>query len=142
MMITEWIPVNLITKRNIERDQCRTPPTSIPVIITARAPGPVVVVIDPAAVVIRGPTPRFVTHPRPTIRGAPGPTPITIRRPAVVVVDYGRVRPPDPAIVIRVGPIAIGIQIFGAPHVAVVILNVVTQALREIVLAPVDPVVP
>ena len=51
-------------------------------------------------------------------------------------------RSPDPAVVVRVGPVAIGIKIFAAPNIAVVILRVVTKPLGEETLAVTDPVVP
>src|SRR5687767_3019487 len=106
-------------------DERRTPPTAMPVILTARTPGPVVVIVDPAAVVIRGPTPGLITNPGPAIRRNPDPVSVAIRRPVVIVVDNRNVWPPDPAIVIGVGPVAISVKVFGAPDVVVVILRVV-----------------
>jgi hypothetical protein len=51
-------------------------------------------------------------------------------------------RAPNPAVVVRVCPVAIGVEIFGAPNVAVVILNVIAKTLGQVPLAIVNPVVP
>src|SRR6185369_3940220 len=103
--------------------------------LAARTPGPIIVVVDPTAIVIRRPTPRLLAHPGPPVRRNPNPAAVAIRRPVVVVVYDNGVRPPNPAIVVNVGPIAVGIEIFGAPNIAVVILNVVTKALGQVLLA-------
>jgi hypothetical protein len=49
--------------------------------------------------------------------------------------------PPDPAVIIRVSPIAVCIQIFSSPDVLVVILNVVSETLGQVALTIVDPLV-
>jgi hypothetical protein len=112
------------------------------VVIATRAPGPIVVVIDPAAIVVRGPTPWLITNPRPAVWRTPGPVTITIRGPVVIVVNYGRMRSPDPTVVACICPIAISIEIFGAPNIAIVVLNVIAQSLSQIMLAFFHPVVP
>src|ERR1043166_732985 len=142
LIVVQRIPANVIAERNVEYDQRRTPPTAVPVISTARTPGPVVVVIDPTSVMIRRPTPRLLAHPGPTIRITPGPIAITIRRPVVVAAQKSCTWLPDPAVVGGVTPVAVGIKIFGAPNVAIVILNVVTQTFSQIMFALVDPIVP
>jgi hypothetical protein len=68
--------------------------------------------------------------------------PVTIRRPVVVIVDDGYVGPPDPAVVVYIGPVTISVQIFGAPNVVVVILSVVAHALGQVAFAIINPVVP
>src|SRR6266700_4300450 len=90
------------------------------------APRPVIVVIDPAAIVIPRPSPRFITYPGPSVWWTPGPTAVTIGRPIVVVVDDYDIWPPDPAVFVCVGPTTIGIQIFCAPDVIIIVLGVVT----------------
>ena len=109
--------------------------------MTARTPGPIIVVIDPAPIVIRGPAPRFIPDPRPAIGRAPGPVAVTIGRPVVVDIDYGRVRTPDPTIVRHIRPIAISIEIFSAPNVFIIVLNVVMRSLGQIALAIIHPTV-
>src|SRR6476659_1039839 len=143
LVVVQRIPANIIaTKNNAERYQRRSPPAAVTVVLTTRAPCPVVVVVDPTAVVIRCPAPRFLAHPGPAIRRNPGPVTITIWGPVVVAVDCGRARMPNPAVVGRVGPVAIGIQIFTTPNVTVVVLRVITQSLGQITLAFLDPVIP
>jgi hypothetical protein len=51
-------------------------------------------------------------------------------------------RPPDPAVVVHVGPAAIGIEVFGAPNIIVIVLNVITKTLGQVAFAIVHPVVP
>jgi hypothetical protein len=101
------------------------------VVKTPRTPCPVVVVIDPTAIVIRRPTPRFVADPRPAVGINPAPAAITIRGPVVIVVNYSGVRTPNPTVVLRVDPIAVRIKILGAPNVVVVILGVVAKSLCQ-----------
>ena len=123
LVIVQRIPADVVAERNGKRDERRPPPTAMPVITAARTPGPIVVVIDPAAVVIRRPAPRLVANPGPAVRRNPTPAAVTIGRPVIVVVDDRRVRTPDPTIVSRVSPVAVGIKVFGAPNVLVVILR-------------------
>ncbi len=66
---------------------------------------------------------------------------VAIRRPVAEGVDYACVWPPNPAVVVGVGPLAIRIQVFSAPNVLVEILRVVTETLREILLALTYPLV-
>src|SRR5262245_2382722 len=80
------VPV-AISEREVELEkgyECRTPPTPITLKLTAGTPGPVTVVIDPAAVVIRRPTPRLISHPGPAVRRTPDPMAVTIWRPIAV----------------------------------------------------------
>src|SRR2546426_11584565 len=90
-------------------------------IVAVRTPGPVVVVIDPAAIMIRRPAPRFVADPGPSVRLTPDPGAKTIRRPVVVVIDDCYVRSPDPAVVVDVSPTAVSIEIFRTPNVGVIV---------------------
>src|SRR5258706_7889755 len=142
LVIVQRIPADVITKNYLERDQRGPPPTAMTVILAARTPGPIVVVVNPAAVVIRSPAPGLLAHPGPTIRRNPVPIPIPIWSPIVVTVDCAGLRMPDPAIVFGVSPIAIGIQVFATPNITIVILSVVTQPLRQVTLAFLNPVVP
>ena len=142
LVIVQRIPANVITKNYSERDQRGPPPTAMPVILTARAPGPIVVVVNPATVVIWRPAPGLQAHPGPAIRWNPGPITITIGSPIVVSIDGAGVRVPDPAIIFGVGPIAVGIQIFTTPNITIVILSVVTHPLGQIALAFLDPIIP
>lgn len=73
LVIRQRVPANVITEVNVEneRDQCRTPPTPLPVKLAAWTPGPKTVVINPTTIVIGRPTPRFISHPRPAIRRTP-----------------------------------------------------------------------
>src|SRR5678815_4717013 len=112
------------------------------VVVTARTPGPIVVVVNPAAVVVRSPAPWFIANPGPAVWPKPRPASITVRRPVVVIVDDCYVRAPDPAIVVSVRPVAVSIQIFRAPNSTVIVLSVVTHPLREVTFAIVNPVVP
>src|SRR2546427_10821547 len=84
-------------------------------IIAVRTPGPVVVVINPAAIVIRRPAPRLVPDPGPTVWIAPEPRPETIRRPVAEVVDDWHVTSPDQNVVVGVTPTPVCIEDFLAP---------------------------
>src|SRR4026209_708004 len=86
LVIIQRVPADVIAERDVEhkRDECGAPPASVPVVLAARAPGPVAVVINPTPVVIRRPAPRLVTNPRPTVRRTPRPMTVAIRRPVAV----------------------------------------------------------
>jgi hypothetical protein len=142
MVVGKWIPTDVVAKDNIDCHQRRSPPTAIPVITTAWTPCPGVVVINPSAVVIRSPTPGFIANPRPAVRWTPHPIPITVRGPTVVAVDEGRMRTPDPTILIRVRPLTIRVEIFAAPDKLVVVLSVVSQTFRKKVFTIENPFVP
>jgi len=138
-MISEWIPTIVIT--HIDEDYERgSPPAVIAEVGTPRTPRPVTVVIHPSSVVIWRPSPGFITHPGPTIRRTPYPVTISIWRP-INVVDGARMRSPDPAVVGRVTPIAVCIEILGAPNVFIIVLGVVAKSLSQITLAVVYPFV-
>ena len=143
LVIRQRVPADVVSKRYVEhkRDEGRPPPTALAMELTARTPGPGVVVVDPTAVVIRRPTPRFMSDPGPTVRWTPRPLPITIRRPIVVGSDHACARHPHPAVVVGVPPITVSIEIFRAPNVFVKILNVLFGALREMALTLVYPIV-
>jgi hypothetical protein len=144
LVIRQRIPADVLAERKIEvykSDECRSPPTAVPIKPATRYPRPIVIVIDPTAVVIRRPSPRFVTDPRPAIRLDPGPGTITIWRPIVISADYRPVRTPNPAEVGRVIPIAVGLEIFRAPNILVVVLDVVFESLGKIAFPVVDPFV-
>ena len=95
------------------------------------------------------PSGRSDTAPNPTVRSRPtsnhkADTTSNVHSdtaPSRCSCQHCRVWSPDPAKVVGVSPVAIGIEIFRAPNVLVVILDVVTQPLREIALAIVDPIV-
>ena len=59
---------------------------------------------------------------------------IAIRSPVREGADRCRMRPPDPTEIVRVGPIAVSVEILCAPNVLVVILDVVPESLREVTL--------
>src|SRR2546422_1983835 len=109
-----------------------------------RTPRPVIVVVDPAPIVIWRPTPGLITDPGPSIRRAPAPLTIAIRRPVVIVVDNRYIGSPDPTVVIGIGPIAVGIKIFRAPDVRFVVAHVlvILKTRRQIPFPIVDPIVP
>ena len=44
-------------------------------------------------------------------------------------------RPPDPAVIVCLGPIAVGFELFGAPNRFVEVLNVVFEPLRQVLFA-------
>jgi hypothetical protein len=142
MVISKRIPIDMIPKRDVETYQRRTPPTAVPVVTAARTPSPVVVVVNPAAVVIGRPSPWFITHPSPPIWRTPDPIPISVGRPIVVSTDRVWVWSPNPSIIGGVHPSAVGVQIFSAPDVRVVILRVVAHPVRKISLTIFNPVVP
>src|SRR6185503_1253921 len=112
LMIIKRIPTDVVAEAYGERDQRRPPPAAMTVELAARTPGPIVVVVDPTAVVIRRPTPGLLAHPGPTVRRNPNPAAIAIRSPIVIVVYDSDVRAPNPAVVVNVGPIAVGVEIF------------------------------
>ena len=144
LVIRKRIPADVVAEGKAEADKSDErgpPPASLLVEVAARHPGPVIIVKDPAAIVIRRPTPRFVADPRPTVRRTPRPMTITIRRPIAERIDYAGVRPPNPAVLATVGPLTVSIEILGAPNVFVKILNIVTKALCEISLTLAHPLV-
>ncbi|ARF86117.1 ROK family xylose-responsive transcription regulator [Burkholderia cenocepacia] len=77
-------------------------------------PGPAVVHVRPAAVVIRREAPRRVVDPGPAPRRLPDPVAVVIRRP----VGRRVVRHPDRAVVRRFAPRAVRIEILVAGDVA------------------------
>jgi hypothetical protein len=143
LVVIQRIPANVIAKREVERerDQRRAPPTAVPIEQASWTPGPVTVVVNPASVVIRRPTPWLVTDPCPTIRRNPGPLPVTIRRPIAVNADRTRERTPDPTVIVSLDPVAVSTEIFAAPNIFVVVLDVILQSLREVLLALNNPIV-
>lgn len=143
LVITQRIPADVITERDVEneRDERRTPPAPVAIKQAARSPGPVTVVVNPAPVVIRRPSPRLVSNPRPAVRRAPRPLPVTIRRPIAVDVDRARKWTPDPTVIIGLDPVAIGVEILAAPDVLIVVLGVVLESLCEVTLAFRDPII-
>ena len=90
----------------------------------------------------REPSPRAHSLPRSSRKAAPGPAAVAIRRPVVVVVDNRSMRTPDPAVVVRVGPVAIGIEIFRTPNVVIVVLNIVAKTLGQVSFATRQPSCP
>src|SRR5687768_9429682 len=96
--------------------------------MAARHPGPRVVVVDPASVVIRRPTPWFVTDPRPAIGRTPRPMTVAVRRPVAERVDHARVRLPDPTVIAGLRPVAVVAEVFGAPNIFVEVLIFIAKA--------------
>jgi len=141
LVIIERVPADVVAKRDVEnkRDQRGPPPASLPIKLAARAPRPIAVVLNPAAVVIRRPAPRLVTNPRPAVRRTPTPLAVAIRRPVAVYAQRARMRPPDRAIVVCIDPIAVVGKIFGAEDVFVEIFRVRPLPLREILLTLFHP---
>src|SRR5437588_53434 len=81
----------------------------------SRIPAPPVTrSIEPAAVMVRRPTPRVVAHPAPAIPIEPRPTAMPVRCP--VDTDRHR-RAPHMSIRRNVDPSAIRVQFFGAVHI-------------------------
>src|SRR5690242_4215524 len=143
LVIIQRIPTDVIAKRDVkhERHQRRTPPTAIAIKLAARTPRPVTVVINPATIVIRRPSPRLVSNPRPTVRRTPGPLPVTIWHPIAIPADRARERTPDPTVIVGLNPIAVRIEILAAPNILVVIPGIVLESLRQVALAIRDPVI-
>jgi hypothetical protein len=139
-MISEWIPTIVVADID-EYYKRGSPPTVIAEVRTPRTPCPVTVVIHPSSIVIWRPSPGFITHPGPTIRRTPYPVTVSIWRPINVDVNGARVRSPDPAVVGRVSPIAVCIEILCTPNVVIIVLGVVAKALSQITLAVVYPFV-
>src|SRR5687767_12533521 len=134
--IVNWIPTDVITDRNIDY-KCHeggTPPTAPLVILTARRPGPVAIVINPASEVIRRPTPWFCANPGPSIRRDPGPVAIPVRRPVGVSTDHRSVGPPDPSVLVCLHPGAIRVEVFRPPDVVIVITPVITHSLDQMLI--------
>jgi len=109
MVIRKWVPTDLIAKRDIynESHQGGTPPASLPIVLTARAPRPGVVVIDPATEVVWSPAPGFVPDPGPAVGINPHPLTVTIRGPIVITGEGACVWTPDPAVIVGERPGAI-----------------------------------
>src|SRR5690242_12774948 len=122
LVIRQRIPADVVSKREVERykrDERGSPPTAVSIKAAARTPSPVVVVVHPTPVVIRRPTPWLIPNPCPTVRRTPLPISITIRDPIAVTGDRTRVRTPDPTVIARMYPIAVRVEVFGAPDVLV-----------------------
>src|SRR5262249_40433049 len=137
MIVREWIPTDVVAEREVERhksNERRPPPTPVTIVVTSRAPRPMIVVVHPPAVVIRRPSPWFISYPGPSVRRAPGPAAVTIGGPVVVAVDNRSIRLPDPTVLVCKNPTAICIQILRAPNIVVVVLGVVTKTLRDVLL--------
>jgi hypothetical protein len=49
------------------------------------------------------------------------------------------VRSPNPAVLVCLGPIAVGFELFGAPNRFVKVLDVVFESLRKVLFAIADP---
>ena len=142
VVIRERVPANVVAEREMEGDERWTPPAATPVIMATRAPRPVVVVIDPASVMIRSPTPRFIPNPGPTVRRTPGPATVAVWRPVVIVVDDCDVGTPNPTVLVCILPVAVSVEILCPPDVVVVILRIVAKNLRKISLTIFDPAIP
>src|SRR5687768_7463486 len=126
----------------MKSDEGWPPPAAMAVVLAAWTPGPVVVVVDPAAVVIGCPAPRFISHPRPAIRWTPRPITMTVRCPVRVIVNNRCVWSPDPTIVVDVRPRSVSVEVFRAPDVTVIVLVVVAHPLRQVIFSIVNPAVP
>src|ERR1051325_4324096 len=139
--VGQRIPCDLLVGGGVdvdEGDEGRSPPVAPgDMALTTRGPAPVVVVIDPASIVIRSPAPGLVADPRPPVRRTPAPLAVAVRGPVVIVIDDGRRGTPDPAVITRVDPIAVSVQFLCAPDVRVVVTlaRLVAQALGQLALA-------
>src|SRR5215813_5110384 len=110
MVVRKRIPAIARSETEIdvdESDQSRPPPASLRAVVTVRAPGPIVVVVNPATVVIGSPAPWLIAYPCPAIRWQPLPATIAIRSPVCVAADDACARSPNPAIVICINPVAV-----------------------------------
>src|SRR5205814_6655502 len=76
-------------------------------------PSPVIVVIDPAAIVERSVAPGLVFNPSPSPRINPDPMPVAVRCPTCVNL----IRHPDVTIARSVTPLAVLIQVLRPDHV-------------------------
>src|SRR5688500_10521892 len=144
LVVRQLIPANVVTewKTKIDKgDERGPPPASLLVEVTPRDPNPRVVVIDPAPIVIRRPTPRFETNPRPAIRRTPGPMTIAIWRPVTKGINYTCVWPPNPTVFAGLVPLAVVVKIFGAPYILVEVLGLVAGSLRDIPLTLANPLI-
>jgi hypothetical protein len=114
--------------------QRRTP--AIRRVIRARVPAPTVIgMMEPAAIVIRGPTPRLVANPAPAIVVEPDPAAIAVRSPA-----DGYARKPAAAVSGNVIPTAVAIEIVRSGNAAIDIL--IAFRLPELAVAALIPAVP
>jgi hypothetical protein len=105
-----------------EDDQGGSPPVALAIAVSARSPAPTIVVLNPSSIVIGSPSPGLVADPDPAVRRTPAPVTVAIRSPVVIVVDGVRMWTPHPAaVLIRIDPIAVSIQLLSAPDVRVVV---------------------
>ena len=139
MIVRQRIPADIVAEREVEGYERGPPPTAVTRVSVARRPGPVVINIDPTAVVIRRPSPWLVSDPRPPVRRTPGPTTVTIRCPISVAADHRCMRTPDPAVLVSLGPIAIGFELFRAPRRFIEIPDIVLVSLGQVLFATADP---
>jgi hypothetical protein len=128
LVIVERIPA-ITTPTEIEmkeRHQGAAPPTMVPVKLATRTPSPSAVVVDPTSIVIRGPTPWFISNPGPAEWRTPRPVSVAIGCPIVIKVYDSLMWPPDPTVVFGVIPITVAVEIFSAPNIFIKVLNVIT----------------
>src|SRR5262245_38550306 len=92
--------------------------------INDRRPTPALAHVSPPTVVIRRPAPRLIRNPRPTVRRKPSPITVAIRRP----VCGHSARTPHPAVIGRIDPFAVIVQVVNARNRD----RYVTRAVRRI----------
>jgi hypothetical protein len=66
---------------------------------------------------------------------------VAIWRPVSIGAQHARVRPPNPAVILRLDPVAICCKLFGSPHVVAGVLDVITNPRGEITIPFVYPLV-
>src|SRR4029077_20968940 len=97
-----------------EEDKRRRPNRTIAYKHRARPPAPVVLIVEPAAIVIRRPAPGLVGNPSPAVIRFPHPPSRLIRGPGSLLI-----RRPDVAIARDIYPVAIGVKVVYAGVVTI-----------------------
>jgi len=144
LVVRQRIPANIVAERKTKidkRNKRGPPPASLLVEVTTRHPDPNAVVMHPAPIVIRRPTPGFETNPSPAIRRTPRPMTITIWRPVAERVDYTRVWPPNPTVFAGLVPLSVVVKVFSAPNIFIEVLGLVAGSSRDITLTLAHPLV-
>ena len=124
VIVRKRIPANIVIDDK-QSDKGRIPPTAAGSILAIRSPIPGAVIINPPAVVIRGPTPRLVVHPRPAKRRNPTPVAVTIWRPVGILACRAAIRSPDIPVFAGVNPFTVIVEVIGTVYVTVVIFVVI-----------------
>jgi len=88
LIVRQRIPADIVAEREVEGYERGPPPTAVTTVSVLRRPGPVIVDIDPTAVVIRRPSPGLVSDPRPAVRRTPRPATVAIWRPISIAANH------------------------------------------------------